>query len=242
MLLFDIIPKKSTAKTTKQAITPSPNAYSETYLNLQPPIQEWAEEEGIAEDDIRERLTEKADEVAKERADRIGPEVMTYVEKTIVLQTLDHLWREHLVNLDHLRSVIGFRGMAQRDPLQEYKNEAFELFQSMLVNLRRTVTAQMMRVELVREAADDPDPLTDMTTIEDDFGENFVGEKPDPFREVSAQLLLFDGPPVNPEELISAIENFMDILGYKPHEEDDKAIDRLLELSASSVTLGKNHD
>ena len=71
-----------------------------------------------------------------------------------MLQTLDHLWREHLVNLDHLRSVIGFRGYAQRDPLNEYKSEAFELFQAMLGNLRQAVTAQLMRVEIVREAAE----------------------------------------------------------------------------------------
>ena len=149
-----------------------------TYLNLQPPIRDWAEEEGIAEDNIRERLTEKVSEAAKERADRFGPEVMTYVEKSIVLQTLDHLWREHLVNLDHLRSVIGFRGMAQRDPLQEYKAEAFELFQGLLASLRKTVTAQLMRVELVRKAADAPEPTPpeemeghhlDATTGRDEF-------------------------------------------------------------------------
>jgi preprotein translocase subunit SecA len=78
---------------------------------------------------------------------------MTYVEKSVVLQTLDHLWREHLVNLDHLRSVVGFRGYAQRDPLQEYKSEAFELFQALLANLPQAVMAQLMRVEIVREAA-----------------------------------------------------------------------------------------
>src|SRR5690606_34516081 len=94
------------------------------------------------------------------------------------LQTLDHLWREHLVNLDHLRSVIGFRGYAQRDPLNEYKSEAFELFQAMLGNLRQVVTTQMMRVELVRQAADAPPPQAptgeghhiDASTGEDDFG------------------------------------------------------------------------
>ena len=68
------------------------------------------------------------------------------------------LWREHLVNLDHLRSVVGFRGYAQRDPLNEYKGEAFELFQAMLGNLRQAVTAQLMRVELVRQAAEAPPP------------------------------------------------------------------------------------
>ena len=96
-----------------------------------------------------------------------------------MLQTLDHLWREHIVNLDHLRSVVGFRGYAQRDPLNEYKSEAFELFQAMLGNLRQAVTAQLMRVELVREAADAPMPEApemfgqhfDATTGENDFGE-----------------------------------------------------------------------
>ena len=129
-----------------------------TNLNLDLPVEEWVKEEGIAEDDIRERLTEAADKAAAERAERFGPEVMTYVERSVMLQTLDHLWREHLVNLDHLRSVVGFRGYAQRDPLNEYKGEAFELFQAMLGNLRQAVTAQLMRVELVREAADAPPP------------------------------------------------------------------------------------
>ena len=92
------------------------------------------------------------------KAAQWGADVMRYVEKTILLQTLDHLWREHLVNLDHLRSVIGFRGYAQRDPLQEYKSESFELFQAMLANLRQAVTAQMMRVELVQQAAQEPEP------------------------------------------------------------------------------------
>ena len=75
-----------------------------------------------------------------------------------MLQTLDHLWREHLVNLDHLRSVVGFRGYAQRDPLNEYKSESCELFETLLANLRQNVTGQMMRVELVREAAEAPEP------------------------------------------------------------------------------------
>jgi preprotein translocase subunit SecA len=123
----------------------------QAYLNLDLPVVEWAAEEGIAEDDIRERLVEASDKVAQDKSDRFGPEVMRYVEKSVVLQTLDHLWREHLVNLDHLRSVIGFRGYAQRDPLQEYKQEAFELFQALLGNLRQAVTSQLMRVEIRRE-------------------------------------------------------------------------------------------
>ncbi|MBZ9755857.1 preprotein translocase subunit SecA [Mesorhizobium sp. ESP6-5] len=145
------------------------------FLNLDLPIEDWVKEEGIAEDDIRERISQAADAAAKERADRFGPEVMNYVERSVVLQTLDHLWREHIVNLDHLRSVVGFRGYAQRDPLQEYKSEAFELFQAMLGNLRQAVTAQLMRVELVRQAAEAPPPeAPDMfgTHIDGTTGEN----------------------------------------------------------------------
>jgi preprotein translocase subunit SecA len=164
------------------------------HLNLDLPVDEWAKEEGIAEDDIRERLTEAANKAAADRADRFGPDVMAYVERSIVLQTLDHLWREHLVNLDHLRSVVGFRGYAQRDPLNEYKGEAFELFQAMLGNLRQAVTAQLMRVELVRQAAEAPPPEAprafghhiDGTTGEDDFGEGELAVLED-LRVVSAE-------------------------------------------------------
>ncbi|MBA91380.1 MAG: preprotein translocase subunit SecA [Phyllobacteriaceae bacterium] len=151
----------------------------QAYLNLDLPIDEWVKEDGIAEDDITERLTEAAKTAADERLERYGPELQTYVEKSIMLQTLDHLWREHLVNLDHLRSVIGFRGYAQRDPLQEYKGEAFELFQAMLANLRQVVTAQLMRVEIVQQAAENPMPEApegegshfDLTTGLDEFDE-----------------------------------------------------------------------
>ncbi|MEO1746735.1 MAG: SEC-C metal-binding domain-containing protein, partial [Pseudomonadota bacterium] len=130
----------------------------QTLLNLDVPVREWAAEEGIAEEAILERLSEATEKAAAERRERFGPDIMDYVEKSIILQTLDHLWREHLVNLDHLRSVIGFRGYAQRDPLQEYKGEAFELFQTMLTNLRSAVTSQLMRVEVVKDAADAPPP------------------------------------------------------------------------------------
>ncbi|SFJ45884.1 preprotein translocase subunit SecA [Aerobium aerolatum] len=154
-----------------------------TNLNLDLPVHEWAAEEGIDEEQIHERVTQAANAAAADRAERFGPDVMAYVEKSIVLQALDHLWREHLVNLDHLRSVVGFRGYAQRDPLQEYKTEGFELFQAMLGNLRQVVTSQLMRVELVREAADAPPPQApsdmrgqhiDATTGEDDFNEGGV--------------------------------------------------------------------
>ncbi|KAA1179263.1 preprotein translocase subunit SecA [Rhizobium tropici] len=144
------------------------------FFDLDMPIHDWVKEEGIAEDDIRARLTEAAEKAAAEKAERFGPEIMTYVERSIVLQTLDNLWREHIVNLDHLRSVIGFRGYAQRDPLQEYKAEAFELFQALLNNLRQAVTAQLSRVELVQQPAEPETPPMqarhiDATTGEDEF-------------------------------------------------------------------------
>ncbi|MFD1703849.1 preprotein translocase subunit SecA [Methylopila henanensis] len=126
-------------------------------LNLDLPIVAWAAEEGIADEEIRERITKAADAAAAERAERFGPDITGQIEKAVLLQTLDHLWREHLATLDHLRQVIGLRGYAQRDPLNEYKSEAFELFEAMLAKLREAVTGQLMRVELVQS----PPPLAD---------------------------------------------------------------------------------
>jgi preprotein translocase subunit SecA len=145
-------------------------------LGLDLPVDAWAAEEGIAEDDIFSRVKEAADAVMKDKAERFGADLMTYIERSIVLQTMDHLWREHIVNLEHLRSVIGFRGYAQRDPLQEYKQEAFELFQALLANMRNTVVSQLMRVELAQSAPEPNLPPMeghhiDASTGEDDFNE-----------------------------------------------------------------------
>ena len=100
------------------------------------PIAAWADEEGVDDDDIRERLLAAADEQMAGKAARYGAETMRAIEKQVLLQTIDTNWREHLVTLDHLRSVVGFRGYAQRDPLNEYKSEAFQLFESLLNRLR----------------------------------------------------------------------------------------------------------
>ena len=123
-----------------------------TYLNLDLPIEDWAKEEGIADAELRERIRKIADEDYTARIERNTDEVMTYIEKQVLLQTLDHLWREHLVTLDHLRQVIGWRGYAQRDPLNEYKQEAFELFDGLIGRLREQVTGNLMRVEVRFEA------------------------------------------------------------------------------------------
>jgi preprotein translocase subunit SecA len=118
-------------------------------LGLDLPIDEWAKEEGIADEEVRERITRAADEVMAAKVAKYTADIMRYVEKSVLLQSLDHLWREHLVMLDHLRQVIGFRGYAQRDPLNEYKSEAFQLFDTLLTRLREGVTAQLMRIEIV---------------------------------------------------------------------------------------------
>jgi preprotein translocase subunit SecA len=118
-------------------------------LGIDLPVEAWAKEEGIADEELLTRIEQRVDEHMAAKVAQWGPEVMRYVEKTILLQTLDHLWREHLVMLDHLRQVIGLRGYGQRDPLQEYKSEAFALFETMIANLREAVTAQLMRVEIV---------------------------------------------------------------------------------------------
>ena len=122
-----------------------------TKLNLDLPIADWAKEEGIANEEINERLHAAADAAYLERIEKNTPDVMRYVEKQVVLQVLDHFWREHLVMLDHLRQVIGWRGYAQRDPLNEYKSEAFELFNGLISQWHDLATGQLMRVEVAFE-------------------------------------------------------------------------------------------
>ncbi|MGD9739125.1 MAG: preprotein translocase subunit SecA [Bauldia sp.] len=154
-----------------------------TVLNLDLPVKDWAKEEGIADEEVRERIEKAADEAAAAKTARFSPDIMRQLEKAILLQTLDGVWREHLVTLDHLRQVIGFRGYAQRDPLNEYKTEAFELFEAMLSNLRRTVTTQLSRIELVQQPQTQLPPdgnVRQIQTIHADpnTGENEVPNAP----------------------------------------------------------------
>ncbi|WP_068310534.1 preprotein translocase subunit SecA [Polycladidibacter hongkongensis] len=120
-------------------------------LGLDLPVVDWANEEGIANEEINERIQKAAAEAMASKVANYGSDVIRQIEKAVLLQTLDHLWREHLANLDHLRSVVGLRGYGQRDPLQEYKTEAFTLFEAMLSNLRMATTSQLLRVELVQQ-------------------------------------------------------------------------------------------
>lgn len=131
-------------------------------LGLDLPLEKWAAEEGIAEEEIRERLMTEANKAVAETTKEFGEDNMRQVEKAVLLQTLDYLWREHLVTLDHLRQVVGLRGYGQRDPLNEYKTEGYNLFEGLLAKLREDVTGQMMHVELVEDA--------NMELPEEDFG------------------------------------------------------------------------
>lgn len=122
-------------------------------LNL--PILDWAKEEGIAEQQIRERLLDAVERRMAEKAANFGPEVMRMVERSLLLQVLDQTWKEHLHHLDYLRQAIGLRAYAQKDPLNEYKREAFTLFEQMLVRVREQVTSILARVEV---RSDEPPP------------------------------------------------------------------------------------
>ena len=120
-------------------------------MNLDLPVKEWANEEGVDDELLTQRIEDAANSMMTEKTKAFGKEAMQQVEKQLLLQTIDTKWREHLITLEHLRSVVGFRGYAQRDPLNEYKNEAFQLFERLLNGLRYDVTKQLSMVR----------PLTD---------------------------------------------------------------------------------
>ena len=116
-------------------------------MALDLPVDDWAKEEGIADQEIEERLIKESDAKMAAKAADVGPDMMRVAEKSLLLQILDQLWKEHLLTLDHLRQGINLRAYAQRDPLREYQSEAFDLFQGMLSRLRETVTRVLANVE-----------------------------------------------------------------------------------------------
>lgn len=120
-------------------------------LNLDAPVAAWCDEEGVDDEVIRERLIEASEAAMAQKAEQFGPENMRNIEKQVLLQAIDGKWREHLLTLEHLRSVVGFRGYAQRDPLNEYKNESFQLFESMLDSLRTDVTQKLCQIRPMTE-------------------------------------------------------------------------------------------
>ncbi|MFZ5616098.1 MAG: SEC-C metal-binding domain-containing protein, partial [Pseudomonadota bacterium] len=130
------------------------------------PVAEWAKQEGVADVEIVQQLTKAVGDHAAKRATEIGPEVMRRIEKSILLHVLDTNWREHLQMLDHLRSVVWMRGHAQRDPINEFKTEAFALFETLLDGLRRDVTRMLMRIQVQRAEDAAPRPKAPQRTIE----------------------------------------------------------------------------
>ena len=129
--------------------------------NLDMPLSDWSNEEGIADEEIISRLHDAVDRAAATRATEIGPDIMRQVEKSVLLQTLDQHWRDHLVTLEHLRQIVGLRGFGQRDPLSEFKLEAFSLFSDLLSALRQDVVRYIMRVKV-----ETPPPMPEMPALE----------------------------------------------------------------------------
>ncbi|WP_293899995.1 preprotein translocase subunit SecA [Phenylobacterium sp.] len=154
------------------------DAHLKQFLGLDLPVATWAGEEGIANEEIESRIMAAALARAAQRDELVG-EHMRQIEKSFLLQTIDLQWREHLMHIDHLRTVIGLRGYGQRDPLNEFKTEAFTLFEKLLIDLRQNVTRWLMTVEFSFEEPPPPpsgqtfevhlDPMTGENELERGF-------------------------------------------------------------------------
>ncbi|ODT69299.1 MAG: preprotein translocase subunit SecA [Pelagibacterium sp. SCN 63-23] len=178
-------------------------AAAKTYLNIDIPAAEWAAEEGIDAEVVEDRIRDASDALIAAKEEKYSANIMRQVEKSILLQSVDGLWREHLVMLDHLSKVVGWRGIAQRDPLNEYKQEAYELFQALLANLRELVTTQLSHIELqIRQP--EPPPAPDMSKLTTSHIDPTTGENDAEGDEVASR----DGlPPVDPKLLAGVSRN-----------------------------------
>ncbi len=159
-------------------------------IALEYPVVEWAKEEGIADEEILDRIHADLDRRMAEKAANYGPDIMRFAEKSVLLQLLDQVWKEHLLALDHLRQGIGLRAYAQRDPLNEYKQEAFNLFEGMLGRLRASVTAMLVHLQVDAQAPE-PGPLNEMGEIYE--------EHPDAARIDAMDHADTDAPPARAE-------------------------------------------
>jgi preprotein translocase subunit SecA len=158
-------------------------------LNLDLPIQEWGREEGIDETHLRERIERAADAMMAAKAANLTPELMRFIEKSLLIQLLDAVWKEHLYALDHLRQGIGLRAYGQRDPLNEYKSEAFLLFNAMLDELKERVTTMLARVDLAKEQPPEPQFLSQQyTEVHPEPVPAYAGGEPDMAMESAAAL------------------------------------------------------
>jgi preprotein translocase subunit SecA len=137
-------------------------------FGLDLPVDAWAKEEGIADEEIRARLNEATERLFAQKAAQYGPEVWRQVEKSVLMQLFDQSWKDHLLHLDHLRQGIGLRAYGQKDPLNEYKREAFNLFNDLLTNLREQVVGLLATLQLRMEAPPMPEMSTQMHEIHED--------------------------------------------------------------------------
>ena len=161
-------------------------------LGLQPPIDQWLEEEAVEQDILIERLQKLADDHMAEKVEEVDPERWAEVEKNILLQTLDQHWKDHLATLDALRQVIHLRSYAQKKPIDEYKQEAFLLFERLLVAIREDVTRVLMRANVQFESALPP-PLPDFITQHID---PFSGEDDSADIDAATGAILSNLPPL----------------------------------------------
>jgi preprotein translocase subunit SecA len=152
-------------------------------FGLDLPVAAWAAEEGIANEEMQVRLSQAVEERAKAREELLSQQQMRSIEKSFLLQMIDLQWREHLMHLDHLRNVIGLRGYGQRDPLNEYKTEAFTLFEKLLTDLRTDVTRWLMTVEIM---APPPEP--------ESLGGRLIEVHMDPHTGENERAFSLDGP------------------------------------------------
>ena len=192
---------------------------SQRLLGLELPITEWAAEEGIADEEIRERITEASDRQMAAKVAKYGAEIWRMAEKSLLLQILDQTWKDHLLTLDHLRQGIGLRAYAQRDPLNEYKQEAFAMFETMLSGLREQVTQLLTHIELrLNEAEQEaPDERPPQETVETRQDPAFAGIAPADRERAEA----LPPPPAMSEEEITAAEAKLGTLRHAEFDEDD---------------------
>ena len=191
-------------------------------LNLDLPIKEWASEEGIADEEIRERITDASNRQAAAKIAKYGSEMWHMAEKSLLLQILDQTWKDHLLTLDHLRQGIGLRAYAQRDPLNEYKQEAFSMFETMLSGLREQVTQLLTHVDLRLNEEDQgalqPRPQEVHETREDPA---FAGMAPASAPEITDDSDAFPLPPAMSDEEILAAEAKLGTMRHAEFDKDD---------------------
>ena len=156
-------------------------------------IKEWGSEEGVDHKVILERLLKAGDQKMAEKAANFGTDTLRMAEKSLLLQLLDQAWKDHLLSLDHLRQGIGLRSYAQRDPLNEYKHEAFNLFEEMLVRVREAITGVLCHLEIRTGSPEDAEVQRKPQAMEEHHGENGAPARNQPVQNAPAG-------PINPED------------------------------------------